>query len=185
MIEHRLIKCENQKEIHIFDNIFPLEFRQKSYNFCRDSFFKIGWSDIIIPERKSYDYFLHSTYSQEDLNNLGIMTHLVGTPIMDLVSGLSFSKAVLNLSVPSDVNYVHAHYEKKVILYYVNMEWREGWHGETLFYTEDLKNMQFATPYIPGRIIVFDGNIPHTIRPQSTIAAHHRLTLALIYDDKK
>jgi hypothetical protein len=68
------------------------------------------------------------------------------------------------------------------VLYYVNLEWQDGWHGETLFYDESLKNIVFASPYIPGRIVVFDGSIPHTIRPQSYIASHYRFTFALIYN---
>ena len=92
------------------------------------------------------------------------------------------SKTILNLSVPSDVHYTHTHQEKKILLYYLNLEWRDGWHGETHFYSEDLTSIQYSSPYTPGRLIVFDANIPHTIRPQSIIAPNHRFTLALIYD---
>jgi hypothetical protein len=69
-----------------------------------------------------------------------------------------------------------------VLLYYVNLEWREGWHGETLFFQENLKDVAFTSVYTPGRLIAFDAKIPHTIRPQSHIAAQYRFTLAMVFN---
>jgi len=182
MIEHEKYFLENNKQIDVLDGVFPLSFRIAAYDFCRNSLFKIGWSDSIVPERKANDFFLHSTYSSDDLNNLGILPFLENSAVKELTEGLTLEKSILNLSVSSDVNYVHTHPEKKVVLYYANLDWREGWHGETQFYSENLKNIQFSTPYTPGRVIVFDADIPHTIRPQSSIATQHRFTLALCYN---
>ena len=66
-------------------------------------------------------------------------------------------------------------------MYYVNLEWRDGWHGETLFFDESCKDIVYASPYTPGRVIAFDAKIPHTIRPQSHLASFYRFTLALVY----
>ena len=183
MIAHKTHYLENNKQIDVFDGVFPLDWRLNAYNFCRDSYFKIGWSDGEVPERKSHDYFLHSQFNQQDIDTLGILQYFNNTKINKLFDGLAISKSILNLSVPSDVHYTHTHQEKKIALYYVNLEWRDGWHGETHFYSEDLTSIQFSTPYTPGRLIIFDANIPHTIRPQSTVAPHHRFTLTVIYDN--
>ena len=68
-------------------------------------------------------------------------------------------KAILNLVRSDDVHYIHHHDKQYVLLYYVNLEWRDGWHGETLFYDPyDNDKISFASPYKPGRIILFDGN---------------------------
>jgi hypothetical protein len=64
----------------------------------------------------------------------------------------------------------------------VNVGWRPEWHGETLFYSEDLSEIELALPYTPGRVVVFDATIPHSYRPQSTIADHYRFTLAMGFD---
>jgi hypothetical protein len=64
----------------------------------------------------------------------------------------------------------------------VNQEWRDGWHGETLFFSENLKEIVHAMVYTPGRVVVFDGNIPHAIRPQSIIGPQFRYTLAMVFD---
>lgn len=184
MIKHKTYTLENNKRIDVFDDVFPLAWRIAAYDFCRNSFFKIGWSDSTIPERKSHDYFLYSSYTKQDLDHLHIFEHLEKSEVPTLIEGLEFSRSVLNLSVPSDVNYVHTHPDKKIILYYINQEWKDGWHGETLFYNNSMSDIQFASPYTPGRVIVFDGDIPHCIRPQSTLAPMHRLTLTVMFTDK-
>jgi len=179
MGSHTKYMLENGKELDVFDGIFPLSFRHIAYTFAKDSYFKIGWSDSDVPERKSHDYFLHSTYSETDLENLGYIKELQNSYVWDFISNYKIEKAVVNLSTPSDVNFTHVHPEDKVLLYYVNVDWQQGWHGETQFYSEDLTKVQFTSPYTPGRLILFDASIPHTIRPQSIIAPQFRFTLAL------
>lgn len=49
-----------------------------------------------------------------------------------------------------------------------------------LFYnSKDLSKIEFASVYKPGRIILFDGHIPHTIRPQSIKGPKFRFTLSV------
>jgi hypothetical protein len=143
--------------------------------------FRIGWGEADIPERKARDYFLYSSYSEDDVNALGILPYINNSPVQSLIDNLKLSKTVLNLGVPSDVYHAHTHLESKVVLYYVNQDWYPGWHGETMFYSEDLNRIQYTSQYTPGRIIVFDASIPHTTRPQSSIAAHHRFSLSMFY----
>ena len=169
------------KRIAIYDDVFDLKFRQKIYDFCHLSRFVIGWADGSIVENQSYR-FLHSIWSEEDLQRLGIIEEIKKTELAKEIEGYKLEKCILNLSTPADCNFQHAHPDDKVVLYYVNLEWHDGWHGETLFYDESLKNIVFASPYTPGRITVFDGSIPHSIRPQSYIASHYRFTLAIIYN---
>jgi hypothetical protein len=171
--------ADRERLIHVYDDVFDLAYKQNIYDFVQKSYFRIGWADGVIAEKNQYQ-FLHSTYSEEDLNKLGYIQALKDSEVGQELVGHKVSKAVVNLSTPSDANFIHAHPEDKVILYYVNLEWQDGWHGETLFFHESMKDIVFASPYTPGRIIVFNGKIPHTIRPQSTIATHYRYTFALV-----
>lgn len=183
-VEHQTYNLELGKRIDVFDNVFPLNWRISAFNFVSKSLFQLGWSDSSIPERKPHDSYIHSKWTLEDVQRSGILDY-IKEPITDLLDGLSLIRAVLNLSTPSDVNYTHTHPEKKVLLYYANLEWGEGFHGETQFWSEDLKRVQYTSLYTPGRLILFDAAIPHTIRPQSIIAPQFRFTLALIYDKKE
>ena len=183
MIKHRSLLLENDRKLDIFDNVFPMTLRTTFFNFCKNSYFKIGWSDTSVPERKAHDYFLHSAYSQQDVDDLGIFKYFKNTPISDRIGNLRLKRTVLNLSTPSDVHYIHVHgTEDLVVLSYVNLDWQDGWHGETQFYSEDCKEIQFTCPYTPGRVIAFDPKIPHAIRPQSIIAPQYRFTLTMCFD---
>lgn len=178
-MEHIVTKAG--KNIYVFDDLIPLMERDHGYNFMRGSMFQIGWKDSSAEEHVKYAY-LHSQYTQEDCNNLYLYHTIMNSEAGRLVDGLTRTKAVVNMATPADCNFIHAHPEKMVILYYANMIWGEGWHGETLFYDEAMKNIEYASPYTPGRVIVFDGNTPHTIRPQSYIASHFRFTFAMTFD---
>jgi hypothetical protein len=169
------------KSIKIFDDLFDYKYRTDVYKFAENSLFRIGWADGPVCENLIHR-FLHSEYSNEDLQRLGFLEALKNTPVWNEISNLKLVKTILNLSVPSDCNFYHCHPEQKIVLYYVNLEWADGYHGETLFYDDTLKNIVLATPYTPGRVTVFDGAIPHAIRPQSYLSPYFRYTLALVYD---
>lgn len=173
------VELDNNRKITVYDNVLDYEYRSVVYNFAQNSLFSIGWADGSIIEQKKHR-FLHSVYSKEDVDRLGIYNRLLNTPVGLEFNNYNLSKCILNLSTPADVNFVHSHPEDKIVLFYVNLEWRDGWHGETLFFDESTTEILYASPYTPGRIITFDAKIPHTIRPQSYIASHYRFTLALI-----
>ena len=183
MLPNQLIReteVDNGRNIRVYDNVFDMEYRNRVYRFAQESSFRIGWTDSTAVENKKYQS-LHSTYSPDDVARLGILERLANTPVAQEMSGFTLSNCVLNLSTAADVNFVHAHPEDKVLLYYVNLDWQDGWHGETLFYDETGKEVVFASAYTPNRLIAFDAKIPHTIRPQSHLAPQYRLTLTLLY----
>jgi hypothetical protein len=168
-------------DITVFDNLFTLRDRLEAFEFIKNSYYKIGWTDSSTEEHSKYA-FLHSTYNDDDLLKFNLYSKIMNSEIGNLVAGLTRTKAIVNLSVPSDANFIHAHPEKKGILYYANINWQEGWHGETLFFDETRTRIEFASPYTPGRVIVFDSKIPHTIRPQSHIAANYRFTFSMFFN---
>jgi len=171
------IIVEGGKKITIYDDLFTMQQRTDYYGFVRNSYFKIGWEDGI---NEGKDKFLHSTYSDDDLRTMGIIEAIAETEAKKELIGFALKTAVVNLSYPSDANWTHTHIEPKILLYYPNIRWGEAWHGETLFYDEACKEVVYANPYVPGRLIAFDATIPHTIRPQSYLADKFRFTLAII-----
>jgi hypothetical protein len=180
------IITKSNKKIQVFDDITPLRFREYAYETFINSYFKIGWSDSDDPSRRATDHFIHSNYSLDDVNKLGLLNLIYSnSDVKNILKDLSWEKTILNLSTMSDVNYIHSHPESKVVLYYGNLEWRDGGHGETHFYNDNLKDIEFTSSYTPGRIIIFDGSIPHCIRPQSIIGPKYRFTLATTFKRKE
>ena len=69
------------------------------------------------------------------------------------------------------------------VLVYLNAEWRPDWGGETIFYDDQLEAKRIVTPK-PGRIVIFDGRIPHTGRPPTPKYMFNRYILAFKYMNK-
>ena len=70
---------------------------------------------------------------------------------------------MINLSKPGDIHYNHVHAGSIGILYYINLDWKPDWCGETLFWDKDEKEIIYTSPYKPGRFIIFHAQtIPHT-----------------------
>lgn len=62
-------------------------------------------------------------------------------------------------------------------LWFIAPEWNVEWGGETLFFNSDM-DAEVAVSPRPGRLIVFDGRIPHVGRPPNRICYAPRYTLA-------
>ena len=169
--------------IEVYDNLFTLAERNNFYNFVVNSKYSLGdWKDSNELEYANNAYF-HSLYNSEDLENFGFFKSLGRyDALYNYLQNFVAKKSVVNLSIPSNTYFNHVHNNRKVLLYYVNLRWKEEWAGETLFYDDSLKNILFASPYTPGRVILFDGAIPHTLRSQSGSAPHFRFTFTTFFD---
>ena len=103
---------------------------------------------------------------------------------METIPSADFSKwfkTTVTLTHAGDHYYTHCHGEDEmVILYYANLEWRDGWAGETMFYNDRRESIK-SYDYVPGRIIKFDGKQPHSIRPQSFIGPQYRFTISTFF----
>ena len=168
--------------LNIFDNVVPRVVKQVIWGWCIKTPFKLGWEDTKEPEK--YDLNLYSALETSDLEYAGILPYFEKCiNETEWFTNNKLSKIILNLVRSDDVHYIHSHVGQQVLLYYVNLDWMDGWYGETLFYDSyDSNNVIFTSTYKPGRIILFDGNIPHAIRPQSVKAPKFRFTLSLFFD---
>lgn len=162
--------------IEIFDKKVPFHIQQRIWNFVLNSNFRIkGWEDRDDIAKND----LHSRWDLKILKDSGLYSY-----VSDICSFSFFDKCIINLSKPGDYYYTHTHGANvEVILYYVNLEWQDGWAGETLFFDQNRTSLK-AYAYTPGRILKFDGELPHTIRPQSIIAPQYRFTISIFFNKK-
>ena len=90
--------------------------------------------------------------------------------------------AYINMGLHSENPDVHVDSSikgDKTLIYYMNREWKHEWGGETIFLDDNSKEIEYITPFVPGRIIVFDSTIPHSARQQSFAGPLYRFTLAI------
>jgi hypothetical protein len=169
------------KLIYVYDGLLPAVLRNRIFDFVRKSAYFIGWPDAD-HEVAARHQCLYTAYNDQNNQDAGLLPFLKTTEVNDHIKDLKVTRSVVNLSVPSHTHFVHTHPEQLVALYYVNLEWEHSWHGETLFYSEDMNDIDLALPYTPGRLVLFDGRTPHSIRPQSQIADHYRFTYAITFN---
>lgn len=62
-------------------------------------------------------------------------------------------------------------------LWFIAPEWDPEWGGETLFFNSKM-DAEFVVSPRPGRLVVFDGVIPHVGRPPNRICYAPRYTFA-------
>ena len=70
----------------------------------------------------------------------------------------------------------------KTVLVYMNDVWHPEWGGETVFFDHELDAKYLVAPR-PGRIVIFDGRIPHTGRTPTPKFMYNRYILAYKYMD--
>ena len=63
-------------------------------------------------------------------------------------------------------------------LVYITPDWDSAWGGETMFYTEATDDVVAAVLPKPGRLVWFDGRIPHAGRAPARLCTDLRITLA-------
>ena len=70
--------------------------------------------------------------------------------------------------------------ENKTVILYLNYEWHPNWGGETIFYDHNLDAQRIVTPK-PGRVLMFDGRLPHTGRPPTPRYMMNRYIMTFKY----
>jgi len=159
--------------IDVFDDIIPLYVRSRFSSWLnKDCGYFMGWAD-----RPGEQDHLHAILPETNVLAGDVFREIEKQPpLIDRLSNHQVYRNVVNLSHQSSIHMVHAHSDsEKVVLYYSDMEWETHWEGETMFFGED-GEIEFVNRYVPGRVIVFDGNIPHTIRAPSHAGPQFRLT---------
>lgn len=166
-------KILSGRSLVVIDDAVSLSDRLKVHQFIKKSYFKIGGSDT---EYANYPYLV-SEYSNDDVAAIGFIDILNTAGLS--VTMADVNRTLVNLCISNEPHWYHTHIGETVILYYVNPDWTQEWGGETLFMNDKLDTIEFASPYTPGRIVAFNGDIPHTLRPQSIVAPTYRFTLAM------
>lgn len=167
--------------IDIYDNAVPLKMRTIAEDFLFTCPYYLGWAD-----RARQHPQLHSQVNNAFPQIFGILDNITETrSFMERVveKKLDCNKVIANLSTSSSVHLSHSHPEPLVILYYANTEWKEDWEGETMFFDEN-GEVEFTSRYVPGRILMFDGSSPHTIRAQSVAGPHYRFTVSFFWEEQ-
>ena len=183
-MKYKLKTLDNGKEIHIYDELFTYWQRDIWYQVFLNAPYHIAASDHHLLESQS-DYNFGTVWTLAQLEQLGILSHPALAPYMGYFDGFNILQARANLSTPGDSNRFHSDMqfpnewlaldsykiprdslnEVKTFIYYVNLQWDLYWGGYTLFANDAIDEIELGIMYNPGRVIMFDGSIPHCVSP--------------------
>jgi hypothetical protein len=181
----------NDKEILIFDDLLSYAARASLYTFIVKSLFKTDGSDNEYAEDAG-GYNIYSAYSIRDLEAMKFLDIPEMKEVLKHVEGYKIDQIRVNLSTLNDKNHFHTDYVgtnvtsknvlNKSLIYYPNMKWNIEWGGHTLFANENMTEIEYCSLYTPGRIILFDGSIPHCILPPTNLAPAYRYSFVIQYN---
>tara|TARA_R100000742_G_C4271698_1_gene90711 strand:+ start:1130 stop:1672 length:543 start_codon:yes stop_codon:yes gene_type:complete len=166
--------------VKIFDNVLTEDAREGLYMFSVEADYQIGWGDLSTFETRQYPC-LHHTLTKSEWSSSKFIESIINPKLMTELEGLVFDSATINLSFPSSIQFPHTHGDIKVLVYYINPDWRNEFYGETIFYNDSMSEAEQSVLYKPNRAILFDGSVPHSIRPASHIAPQYRFTLGIFF----
>lgn len=167
------------KKIEVYDDFLSFEERFYLYTFALNSNYQLSRNPGATPESKKYPKTLQSEFNLRDIHLSKILTN---EPLRNYLkeNKLRVYRAYINLCLPSDVYEYHIDgtSDGKTCLYYMNMDWRPEWEGETIF-SMDRVDIDYSSAFVPGRMIFFDPTIPHKSTQPSYSAEYHRFVLVL------
>lgn len=94
-------------------------------------------------------------------------------------------RSYCNYAAYGDMLFIHTDSQpgdrELTALWFIAPRWEPEWGGETLFYNSDL-DAEFVVSPRPGRVVIFDGAIPHAGRPPNRICFAARYTYAMKFE---
>lgn len=180
MSNYKTIDFGNNKSVDIYDGLFTFAEMSGWYNFIKNSLFRVDGMDN--DNYKSYADQVYSSYSMEDLENMGLLDSEGFKFINNKYKLLDkeIQNIRVNLGTPAEKNVVHTDsMHGKTFLLYMNLEWELEWGGHTLFMDEKLTDAKCTCLYKTGRAVVFDGSIPHMIMTPSVFCPTNRYTFVI------
>lgn len=166
--------------LEVYQDILSEHHRDQFYMYAVSANYKIGWEDSATFENRQYPC-LHNEIEREEWENLQFIEGVQNPLLRSELSKLSFQEAVINLVTPASIQFPHTHGSSVVLTYYINPVWQPEYYGETIFYDQLKKESIKTVSYKPNAGVLFDGLIPHSIRPASFIAPSYRFTLSVFY----
>lgn len=178
----KIIKDSLGRDILIFDDLFSLAFHNHLYGYVKNlNTYSLGFEDTDSLERLQHKYYT-ANFDIKELEETTLFEQIEKTELNEFIKDKQLVRATINTSLPSQTNFPHTHINQLSLIYYINPEWKPEWAGETLFYNDDMSEIEFASIYKPNRAVLFDGHIPHSVRVQSITAPHYRFSLAMFFD---
>jgi len=169
------------KKIEIYDDVFTASEKIYMYEFANNSRYIVERVPNTLPERLKYRKTLKCGFTLKDSLNFKFFHNKF---VLDYIKSnkLKFERCYINLCGAGDTYQYHVDTPTEGVvtgLYYLNLEWDPVWEGETHFSDENMKEILYTSSFLPGRLVFFDGTIPHKSSQPAAIAPYYRFVFAV------
>ena len=168
--------------IDTYDDLFTFEEKFLFLMTFRESLYKISGADIAVLG-KDFNQ-INSRYTHSELLNTNFC-NTQGFRCLENIYGLSkrnIKQIRVNCVTPLEFDVAHTDRPGLTLVYFANHEWDIFWGGHTIFLNESLTEIEKLVIYKFGRVVIFDGTIPHSISPVSLRTNHFRLSFVIQFD---
>jgi len=181
-MKKQTITISENKKIHIYDDIFHLQDLQDIFAFVEQGEFKRTNLDLVYFNNQNVDYKWSRLIGIND-HWFKRVIEIYNKHIDELKQPFTVERSYINFSTMETVDMIHCdcladNTKQFTMLHYANWYWEPNWHGETIFYDDQGQDVVAAVSLKPGRVVFFNGNIPHSAIAPARIAAYPRFTIA-------
>jgi len=175
------------RRILVFDDLVPKDqIARMATALEANAFTK---SEIAKPETKDYKHWVREI-QLEATRKLPIYSAAIAAAECFCANGESYRmyRSYCNYASFGDMLFIHTDAQpgarELTALWFIAPEWHPEWGGETLFFNGEMDAEFVASPR-PGRLVIFDGAIPHVGRPPTRICFAPRYTYAMKFELEK
>jgi SM-20-related protein len=169
------------QELQILDDLVPMHLQHRLSALMERNIWRYGWKSA---NTQTAHFFWHSHFAgdNDDGGEASCEAELRGraliAPVLQLWELVHSTLAVGHLPVRVYANghtygcdgHVHTDSDRPghfTALYYAHPNWEANWGGETMFFDAARSDAVRSAFPRPGRLVFFNGNIPHVARSPS------------------
>jgi len=179
----KIITINDTKKIVIYDDLFHHQDLHDIFAYVEQGEFKRSNLDLVYFNNQNTDFKWSRLITAKDIWFKNVVD--VYTNEMDELRKQPFTveRSYINFATMETVDFIHCDCladdtKQYTLLHYANWCWDPNWHGETVFYDDQGRDVVAAVTLKPGRVVFFNGNIPHSAIAPSRIAPYARYTIA-------
>ena len=179
----RNIQIDEKRSITLYDDVFSAGEIHDFYSVTQNRAFRLDRTATGLLEDGPMTTLV-SRLNIIDFLNFGFFNSKNFETFLNIIKdkNLRLNRAYINLCTSEDIFPYHCdskYVDDLTFLYYINSKWDPIWEGETHFSNEHMDDILCSSSFKPGRLAVFNANIPHKSSQPSSVAEQFRYTLAI------
>jgi hypothetical protein len=168
-MHYKSLSTSDGNVVHIYDDVFSSIERKNHMNTSHRAKYTIN-KITSSPFSHNFQFYLKCNLNQEDVESFGVFDNqnvqqILKQHVGDNVEIKESWFLACTSTLSGHIFHVDRSWSGCIILsYYLNENWEQNWHGETLF-ANNSGECEIAVQYNPGRVILYNADTFHASGP--------------------